>query len=116
MAVGFSWAAVAGIPLVWWLWPEGRVVGGLELLGLIMGLGLLLAALPYSLDQVVLRMAGTAYFALLRAILPMVATVMGAVFLAQWLSWIEVANGRSGSGLCEGRIRRAGARASRRIR
>lgn len=91
VAVGFSWAAVAGLPLVWWLWPEGPAVGGLELLGLIMGLGLLSAALPYSLDQVVLRMAGTAYFALLQAILPMVATVMGAVFLAQWLSWIEVA-------------------------
>lgn len=56
MAVGFSWAAVAGIPLVWWLWPDGPAVGGLELLGLITGLG----------------------------------------FLAQWLSRIEVANGRSG--------------------
>lgn len=39
--------------------------------------GRLSAAIPYSLDHVVLRMAGTAYFALLHAILPLVAAVVG---------------------------------------
>ena len=35
-------------------------------------------------------MAGSAYFALLQALLPVVAAVLGAVALGQWLSVAEV--------------------------
>lgn len=90
VAVGFTWAAVLAMPMVWLLWPDASGVGNVKLAVLILGLGLLSAALPYSLDQVVLRMAGAGYFALLQAILPMVATIIGALFLAQWLSAAEV--------------------------
>ncbi|WP_293768860.1 EamA family transporter [uncultured Corynebacterium sp.] len=93
MPVGFLYAGLAGLPLVAWLWPTGSGAPGLprvEILGLAFGLGMLSAAIPYSLDQVVLRMAGASYFALLQAILPMVAAVVGAVALGQWLSGAEV--------------------------
>ena len=46
--------------------------------------------IPYSLDQVVLRMAGPAYFALLLALLPLVAAIAGAIVLGQMLTVVEV--------------------------
>ena len=90
MPVGFSYGALAGLPLAVWLWPENPTIAAAPLLGLILGLGLLSAAIPYSLDQVVLRLAGASHFALLQAILPLVAAVIGAVALGQWLSVAEV--------------------------
>lgn len=74
-----------------WLWPSTVELPAIQVLGLAAGLGLLSAAIPYSLDQVVLRMAGSAYFALLQAILPLVAAVIGALALEQWLSGAEMA-------------------------
>ena len=91
MAVGFCWAGLAGVPLVAVLWPSSLSLGGGAVVGLALALGLLSAAIPYSLDQVVLRMAGSAYFALLQAILPLVAAVVGAVALRQWLTLPEIA-------------------------
>lgn len=61
------------------------------IIGLAAGLGLLSAAIPYSLDQVVLRLAGSSLFALLQAVLPLVATLVGAVALKQWISLTELA-------------------------
>lgn len=90
MAVGFSYAAACGLPLVIWLWPNAVALAPLPLAGLALALGLLSAAIPYTLDQTVLRIAGSAYFALLQAILPLVAAIVGAVALRQWLSWPEV--------------------------
>lgn len=51
------------------------------LLGL--GVGILASVIPYALDQVVLRTVGRARFALLLALLPTTATVVGFVVLAQ---------------------------------
>ena len=90
IAVGFTWAAIIASPFVLWQWPEDPAMPALTLIGVVAGLGLLSAAIPYSLDQVVLRMAGSAYFALLQAILPIVAAIIGAVALGQWLSIGEV--------------------------
>lgn len=89
-AIGFSWAAVIGLPLVVWLWPAEVAQHPGVTFGLAMGLGLLSAAVPYSIDQIVLRKVGRAYFAVLQAILPVVAAVIGAVALAQWLSLAEL--------------------------
>ncbi|MDY5785489.1 EamA family transporter [Corynebacterium sp.] len=92
-AVGFTWAAVAAAPVVLATWPSGVVgtqIGAGELVLLCLGLGLLSAAVPYSLDQVVMRMAGASHFALLQAILPVVATVLGAVALGQMLTGAEI--------------------------
>jgi inner membrane transporter RhtA len=51
------------------------------LLGL--GIGVLSTAVPYALDQVVLTRLGRARFALLLALLPATAAVVGATLLAQ---------------------------------
>lgn len=91
LAVGFTWAGVLLIPLALWLWPQGGVdLEPVRLIALSLGLGLLSAVIPYSLDQVVLRMAGPAYFALLLALLPLTAAVLGALVLGQMLSVAEI--------------------------
>ena len=90
LAVGFTYAGVLGFPL-----RSGygqRISHGCpDIIGLAAGLGLLSAAIPYSLDQVVLRLAGSSLFALLQAVLPLVATLVGAVALKQWISLTELA-------------------------
>jgi inner membrane transporter RhtA len=47
------------------------------------GVGVLSSAIPYALDQRVLTTIGRARFALLLALLPATAAVVGAVVLAQ---------------------------------
>ena len=56
----------------------------------VLGLGLLSAAIPYSLELVVMWMASASGFALLQVILPVVAVVVGAIALNQRLSLIEI--------------------------
>ncbi|WP_165164275.1 EamA family transporter [Corynebacterium qintianiae] len=89
-AVGFAWAAFLALPAAVWLWPGHPQVGVGSLALMWLGLGFFSAALPYSLDQVVMRLAGPAGFALLQAILPLVATAVGALALRQWLSPAEM--------------------------
>ncbi|GAB2504173.1 EamA family transporter [Corynebacterium atrinae] len=90
MTVGFSIAAVIALPLIVALWPDDVAMPGTQLLGLALGLGVLSAIIPYSLDQVVMKMAGPSYFALLQALLPVVAALLGAIALQQWLSGAEL--------------------------
>ncbi len=96
MTVGFSIAAVLALPVMVALWPdavvtaEGVTLPATQLLALALGLGVLSAVIPYSLDQVVMRMAGPAGFALLQALLPASAAVLGAIMLGQLLSVAEV--------------------------
>ncbi len=75
---------------MWLMWPEDPGIPGITIVGLAAGLGLLSAAIPYGLDQVVLRMAGPSLFALLQAILPVVAAIIGAIALGQWLTPAEM--------------------------
>ncbi|AKK11448.1 EamA family transporter [Corynebacterium uterequi] len=89
IGVGFFWAGLLTAPLAWSLWPSA-LSPTVSMAGMIAGLALLSAAIPYSLDQKVLRIAGPSVFALLQAILPVVAAVVGAVALGQWLSVAEV--------------------------
>ncbi|WP_225213387.1 EamA family transporter [Corynebacterium gallinarum] len=93
MTVGFVWAALLAAPVAWWLWPGMASIAlePVQLLGLAFGLGVLSAVIPYGLDLIVLRMAGRAYFALLLALLPLTAAVMGAVALGQMLTPAEIA-------------------------
>jgi inner membrane transporter RhtA len=84
MAVGFTVAAVLLSPLL----LTGGVAGLAPLaepavLGLAVGLGVLSSVIPYALDQVVLRRVGQARFAVLLALLPVTATVVGFVVLGQ---------------------------------
>ena len=90
LPVGFTYAGLIGLPLAIWLWPSSLDLAAPTVVGLAAGLGLLSAAIPYSLDQVVLRLAGSSYFALLQAVLPLVAALVGAIALQQWLSLSEL--------------------------
>ena len=84
MAVGFVVAAVALSPLL--LLGGPGALGALAdpgVLLLAVGVGVLSSVVPYVLDQLVLRRVGRARFAVLLALLPATATVVGLVALAQ---------------------------------
>ena len=83
MAVGFAAAAVLLLPVL--LLGAGRPGVLLDPMVLLLGLGVgvLSSVVPYVLDQVVLRRVGQARFAVLLALLPATATVVGFVALGQ---------------------------------
>lgn len=84
MAVGFVVAAVVLSPLL--LLGGPGALGALAdpgVLLLAVGVGVLSSVVPYVLDQLVLRRVGRARFAVLLALLPATATVVGLVALAQ---------------------------------
>jgi inner membrane transporter RhtA len=68
---------------------SGRVWGSPRLLLLGVGVGVLSSVLPYALDQVVLRRIGQARFAVLLALLPVTAALVGLVALGQVPGWAE---------------------------
>ena len=80
LAVGFTVATVLLSPLAM---TTGPVWSSPRLLVLGIGVGVLSTVVPYALDQVVLRRTGQAAFALLLALLPVTATVIGLVVLRQ---------------------------------
>jgi inner membrane transporter RhtA len=80
LAVGFAVATVLLSPLAI---ATGPVWTSPRLLLLGVGVGVLSTVVPYALDQVVLRRTGQASFALLLALLPVTATVIGLVVLRQ---------------------------------
>lgn len=86
LAVGFAVATVVLCPLAL---GTGPVWGSGTLLALGVGVGVLSTVVPYTLDQVVLRRVGRAAFALLLALLPLTATVIGFAVLQQVPSTIE---------------------------
>lgn len=89
MAVGFGVAAVVLSPVLLIAkgvlqsprGPAALLDPAVLVLGL--GVGVLSSVVPYVLDQVVLRRVGRARFAVLLALLPATATVVGFVALAQ---------------------------------
>jgi inner membrane transporter RhtA len=91
MAVGFAVAAVVLSPLL--LLPSGAT--GLAALAdpvvllLAVGVGVLSSVVPYVLDQLVLRRVGQARFAVLLALLPATATIVGLIALRQVPSPLE---------------------------
>jgi len=80
LAVGFAAATVLLVPLAL---GTGPVWSSPRLLLLGVGVGVASTVVPYVLDQVVLRRLGQAAFALLLALLPVTATVIGLVVLRQ---------------------------------
>jgi inner membrane transporter RhtA len=71
--------------------PAGAAFGDAGLLLVCLGIGVLSNALPYGLDQYVLRRVTADRFALLLAILPVTAALIGAVVLGQVLRPAEMA-------------------------
>ncbi|MGH3919832.1 MAG: EamA family transporter [Pseudonocardiaceae bacterium] len=88
MTVGFALAAVLLCPLAL---GTGPAWGSPTLLAMAAAVGVLSTALPYALDQVVLRRVGQARFALLLALLPAVASVVGFLVLGQLPHPLEAA-------------------------
>lgn len=86
LAIGFAAATVALSPLAF---GTGEVWSSPRMLLLGIGVGVLSTVVPYALDQVVLRRLGQARFAVLLALLPVTAGVMGFVALGQVPSWPE---------------------------
>jgi inner membrane transporter RhtA len=80
LAVGFAVGTVVLSPLAF---GTGAVWGSPRLLLLGIGVGVLSTVVPYALDQVVLRKAGQARFALLLALLPVTAGLIGFLWLKQ---------------------------------
>ena len=84
MAVGFAVAAVLLSPLLLVGGPSSTAaLADPAVLMIGAGLGVLSSVVPYVLDQIVLRRVGQARFAVLLALLPATATVVGLVGLAQ---------------------------------
>ncbi|MGH3997888.1 MAG: EamA family transporter [Pseudonocardiaceae bacterium] len=88
MTTGFVLAAVLLCPLAL---DTGPAWTSLSLLAMAAAVGVLSTALPYALDQVVLRRVGQARFALLLALLPAVASVIGFLVLGQLPRPLEAA-------------------------
>jgi inner membrane transporter RhtA len=84
MAVGFGTAAALLTPVLLLGAREGpATLLRPDVLALGLGVGVLSSVVPYVLDQVVLRRVGRARFAVLLALLPATATIVGLVALAQ---------------------------------
>lgn len=92
LATGFTVAAVVLLPLLGVGGAGARTAFGVANLApltdplvitLSVGLGVLSSVVPYVLDQVVLRRVGQARFAVLLALLPATATLVGLVMLGQ---------------------------------
>ena len=85
LAVGMSLAAAVLAPAI--LIPQANIDAAVFadartwLLGL--SIGLLSTAIPYALDQLVFVQLGSAKFALLLALLPVTATLIGVIVLGQ---------------------------------
>ncbi|MEU0497070.1 EamA family transporter [Mycobacterium sp. NPDC006124] len=92
LAVGMAVAAVVLAPplLIGQLGHDASVFAEPRTWALGAAVGVLSTAVPYGLDQVVLRRIGRARFALLLALLPATAAVVGAVALAQRPTVTEV--------------------------
>ncbi|WP_037358859.1 EamA family transporter [Amycolatopsis orientalis] len=86
LAVGFAVATVVLSPLAL---GTGEVWASPRMLLLGIGVGVLSTVVPYALDQVVLRRLGQARFAVLLALLPVTAGVVGFLVLAQVPSVVE---------------------------
>lgn len=82
LAVGTSIAVVLLAPLAA-PWAAPLVTSGGSIWLAVLGVGVLSSVIPYLLDQVAIVRLGTATFALLNALLPATATVVGLVALQQ---------------------------------
>jgi inner membrane transporter RhtA len=88
LAVGLAIGAVAIAPIG--AVDSGPAFSSPRLLFLCVAVGVLSNAIPYAIDQVVLRRVRRGTFALLLALLPTTATIIGAVVLQQVPNVLEL--------------------------
>ena len=93
LAVGMAVAALLSSPLLVGvqLGTDASAFGDARTWVFGMGVGVLPSVIPYALDQPVLATIGRARFALLLALLPATAAVVGAAVLAQYPTPVELA-------------------------
>lgn len=87
LAVGLVFGAVGVAPLG--VWGSSAAFRSPHLLVLCIVVGVMSTATPYGIDQVVMRRVDRGHFALLLALLPTTATVVGAIQLHQQLQGLE---------------------------
>ena len=92
MGVGLTYASLLVIPLVAWRWEPIPATGPSVwlLIAMAIGLGLLSAVIPFVLDLIMLKSASPDYYAVLLALLPVTAAVIGMIALGQIPSAVEV--------------------------
>lgn len=92
MTVGFTFAAVLTSPvlLLTDASPAATISDWGWLFLIVLGLGFLSAVVPYGLDQLILQKAGADYFAILLALLPLTAALIGFVGLGQVMQGMEL--------------------------
>ncbi|MCZ4550472.1 EamA family transporter [Williamsia sp. 1138] len=85
LAIGLTVAGALAAPLVIGLGGSAGTdsLWSWRIVAIGIGLGVLSSAIPYLLDQIVLSKVGRSQFALLLALLPVTAAVVGALALAQ---------------------------------
>lgn len=88
LAVGMTVGALLYSPLAFG--AVTPIVTDVALAAAVVGIAVLSSVIPYALEQVVLRRITAARFAILLALLPVTAAVIGVVFLAQLPTVIEV--------------------------
>lgn len=89
LAVGMAAGAIVWVPLAFG--AVRPVIGDLALAAAVVGVAVLSSVIPYALEQVVLRRVSAARFAILLAMLPVTAAIIGAVLLAQVPTVFELA-------------------------
>lgn len=92
MGVGLTYASLLVTPLVAWRWEPIPATGPSVwlLIAMAIGLGLLSAVIPFVLDLIMLKSASPDYYAVLLALLPVTAAVIGMIALGQIPSAVEV--------------------------
>lgn len=88
LAVGMAAGALVGAPFL--AGPAAPVLHDPGLAAAVVGIAVLSSVVPYAIEQVVLRRVTAATFAVLLAMLPATAAVVGAVALRQWPHGWEV--------------------------
>lgn len=87
LAVGMAAAALGYAVLGL---PGAHPLAEPRVLALVLGVGVLSSVIPYVLDQVAMSRLSTSTFALLNALLPATAVLVGLVSLGQTPSWFEL--------------------------
>jgi len=88
LAVGMTAGALLYSPLAFGAFIPVVTDAGRALA--VVGIAVLSSVIPYALEQVVLRRVTAARFAILLALLPVTALVIGAIFLAQLPTLVEL--------------------------
>ena len=89
LTIGLVVGSLALVPIG--VWGSAHAFSSPRLLSLCIAVGVLSTALPYALDQLVLRVVDTSTFALLLSLLPVTATAVGWIALHQHLEPAELA-------------------------